>query len=352
MAQYLGDRVDRLGTRITYAASLILWRWPPCSRPGFERAMLFGFRWPSVLPNAPCFPCNSRILSTWFPQTNGAGYSAMPSAVCRPRPSSVRSSFDRCCVWAGRSLFFLAGAIGIVFGLAMYGFYQPPLLEQAGHDAELEHIKAGRRLTGSAAAASEPFSWANCAGLMRSRQIVGAQSAVVGGTPRWSFPHLVSDLLATERDMDWLKSGIYVVLPYIAASVGVLLGGISDGLLRRTSSANVARKLPIVGRLLLASTISPQTTSRMIFVHCHQVDRVLRPGHGNLGWTLISDVAPRQLIGLTEAFSICAPICRHRDPDRDWGDREARRGSFYGAPRLYRHSRLIGAASYFFVIAT
>jgi ACS family D-galactonate transporter-like MFS transporter len=45
-------------------------------------------------------------------------------------------------------------------------------------------------------------------------------------------------------------------VPYIAASVGVLCGGfVSDTLLKRTGSANLARKLPIVSGMFLASTI-------------------------------------------------------------------------------------------------
>lgn len=46
------------------------------------------------------------------------------------------------------------------------------------------------------------------------------------------------------------------MLPFIAASVGVLTGGyVSDVLLRRSGSANIARKAPMVAGLLLASTI-------------------------------------------------------------------------------------------------
>ena len=46
------------------------------------------------------------------------------------------------------------------------------------------------------------------------------------------------------------------MLPFIAASVGVLTGGyVSDVLLGRSGSANIARKAPMVAGLLLASTI-------------------------------------------------------------------------------------------------
>ena len=45
-------------------------------------------------------------------------------------------------------------------------------------------------------------------------------------------------------------------LPYIVASLGSLVGCFaSDFLLKRTGSANLARKLPIVTGMILASTI-------------------------------------------------------------------------------------------------
>jgi ACS family D-galactonate transporter-like MFS transporter len=52
--------------------------------------------------------------------------------------------------------------------------------------------------------------------------------------------------------MTFIQAGVMTSLPYI----GVLAGGFfSDMLLKATGSANLARKLPIVGGMLLASTI-------------------------------------------------------------------------------------------------
>ena len=56
--------------------------------------------------------------------------------------------------------------------------------------------------------------------------------------------------------MTFIQAGFMTSLPYIGASIGVLAGGcVSDTILKRTGSANLARKLPIVGGMLLASTI-------------------------------------------------------------------------------------------------
>ena len=56
--------------------------------------------------------------------------------------------------------------------------------------------------------------------------------------------------------MSFINAGMMTMLPYIGASIGVLVAGqVSDRILKRTGSANLARKLPIVGGMLLASTI-------------------------------------------------------------------------------------------------
>jgi len=83
----------------------------------------------------------------------------------------------------------------------------------------------------------------------------------------------------------------------------VLVGGlISDSMLARTGSANLARKLPIVGGMLLASTIIaanyvPVDQNWLVIV----VMSIAFFGQGmtNLGWTVVSDIAPKKLIGLT-----------------------------------------------------
>jgi ACS family D-galactonate transporter-like MFS transporter len=91
-------------------------------------------------------------------------------------------------------------------------------------------------------------------------------------------------------------------LPFIGASVGVLVGGlISDSILTRTGSANIARKLPIVGGMLLASTIIAANyvpADRNWLVILVMSIAFFGQGMTNLGWTVVSDVAPKKLIGL------------------------------------------------------
>jgi ACS family D-galactonate transporter-like MFS transporter len=103
--------------------------------------------------------------------------------------------------------------------------------------------------------------------------------------------------------MTFLQAGALAALPYIAASIGVLFGGfVSDFLLKRSGSANFARKLPIVSGMLLASTIvaanyvPASANGIVIAILCVSF---FGQGMTNLGWTVIADIAPKPLIGLT-----------------------------------------------------
>lgn len=348
-----GILLDKWGTRLTYTISLILWSFFTLLHGfAFGVVALIIFRLGLGIAEAPCFPTNSRVLSTWFPQQE------------RARANSVYSLgqyfglaflspllFWVVAVWGWRWLFIIFGLIGIVYGVIWYLAYRDPEESKAVNAAELDHIRAGGGLSHEGAAIA--FSWTNVGKLLRKRQILGASiGQFCGNSTLVFFLTWFPTYLATERHMDWLKSGIYAVLPYIAASFGVLLGGyVSDMLLRRTGSANLARKLPIVTGLLLASTIIlanyVESNAMVIFI---MSVAFFGQGMVNLGWTLISDVAPKPLIGLTGGvFNFCANLAGIITP-LAIGFIVAATGSFYGALAYIGVLGLVGAAAYIFIV--
>ena len=348
-----GVLLDRLGTRLTYTVSLTLWSFFTLLH-GIANSVgaLIAFRLGLGVAEAPCFPTNSRVLSTWFPQqerarANGAYSVGQYFGLAFLSPLL----FWIVAVWGWRSLFLLFGAIGIVYGVVWYFAYRDPEHSKSVNEAELEHIRAGGGLGHEGAAIA--FSWSNVGKLLRKRQILGASiGQFCGNSTLVFFLTWFPTYLATERHMDWLKSGIYAVMPYIAASVGVLIGGyLSDTLIRRTGSANIGRKLPVVTGLLLASTIilaNYVESNTMVIV----IMSIAFFGQGmvNLGWTLISDVAPKPLMGLTGGvFNFCANLAGIITP-LAVGFIVAATGSFYGALAFIGVLALIGAAAYIFII--
>ena len=152
--------------------------------------------------------------------------------------------------------------------------------------------------------------------------------------------------------MPWLKVGFYAVLPFIAASVGVVVGGqLSDRLLRRTGNATLARKLPVIAGLFLASTIVGANfvdDNRAVIA----ILSVAFFGQGmvNLGWTLITDVAPKPLIGLTGGlFNLAANLAGIVTP-LAIGLIVKETGSFFYALAFIGVIALIGAFSYIFIL--
>lgn len=98
--------------------------------------------------------------------------------------------------------------------------------------------------------------------------------------------------------------------PFLAAAIGIIFGGwISDRLLNKTGSVNISRKLPIISGLLLSSCIiaanwvNDNTTVIVIMSIAF-----LARGMVGLGWTLISDIAPDNMAGLTGGFLISVLI--------------------------------------------
>ena len=249
-------------------------------------------------------------------------------------------------------LFYTVGVVGIIFGIVWWFTYREPDESKSVNQAELDHIAAG----GGLALPDEKktqFSWAAVRKLLTYRQIWGACIGQFGGNSTLVFfLTWFPTYLATERHMGWMKLGFFAVLPFIAASVGIMFGGwISDTLLKRTGSANIARKLPIIAGLLMASTIIAAN-----FVDNDQIVIAIMSlaffGQGmvGLGWTLISDVAPKNLMGLTGGvFNFAANLAGIITP-LVVGFIVAATGSFVYALAYVGAVALLGALSYIFVL--
>jgi ACS family D-galactonate transporter-like MFS transporter len=348
-----GILLDEFGTRVIYFLSVSLWSAFTLLQ-GFVSGVisLMSCRLGLGVAEAPCFPANSRVLSAWFPQHERARANSVYAvaqyfglAFMSPLLFWIVSQFG----W--RSLFILAGVAGLLFSLAWIKTYVEPHESRRVNRLELDYIKAGGGL--GQQQKGTRFSWRNMGQLIRKRQILGASiGQFAGNSTLVFFLTWFPSYLATERHMEWLKVGIFAVMPYMAACVGVLLGGwLSDRLLKRTGNANVGRKMPIIAGLLLASTIvgANYVDSNTAVVAIMSV-AFFGQGLVNLGWTLITDVAPKQLIGLTGGlFNLCANLAGIVTPIVV-GVIVDRTGSFVGALAFISALALLGVVAYVFIL--
>lgn len=347
-----GAFLDRFGTRLTYCLSVAFWSFFTLLQ-AFVHGVgaLIGLRLALGVAESPCFPANSRVVATWFPRDERAFATGVYTvgeyiglAFLSPLLFAALATFG----W--RSLFVGAGVVGLVFAIVWWRGYREPR-ESRANQAELDEIVARGALLDQPPV--QRFDWSAAGRLLKTRQMWGiCLGQFAGNSTLVFFLTWFPTYLATERHMDWLKIGFFAIAPFIAASFGVLFGGWwSDRMLRQGKSPNVARKLPIILGLLLASTIIAAN-----FVESNAaVIAILSlaffaQGMAALGWTLVSDIAPEGMLGVTGGiFNLAANLAGIVTP-LVVGGIVAATGSFFYALAFIGIVALLGALAYIVVL--
>lgn len=347
-----GAFLDRFGTRLTYMLSVGFWSFFTLLHAVIGSvAGLFGLRLLLGIAESPCFPANSRVVATWFPRNERAmatGVYTVGEYIGLAFLSPVL--FLMLAHWGWRSLFLVAGALGMVFAVVWWLRYREPRDSRA-NAAELALIVEGGGLVEQPA--KQRVDWSAAGRLLRTRQMWGiCLGQFAGNSTLVFFLTWFPTYLAVERHMDWLKIGFFAVLPFIAASIGVLFGGWwSDRMLRQGRSPNVARKLPIILGLLLASTIVSANfidDNRLVIAVLSLA--FFAQGMAALGWALVSDIAPQGMLGVTGGiFNLAANLAGIVTPIII-GAIVAATGSFVYAIGFIGVVALLGALSYIVIL--
>jgi len=296
-----GYLIDRFGSRMVYGIAQLGWSLATLLL-GFVSGFgaLFGLRFAVGLAEAPAFPVNNRVVSTWFPQRE-RGRATSTYASGQYIGSALLSPllFWMATHYGWRSVFWWTGTAGIVSAIVWFALYREPRESRRANTAELELIAAGGALTSMAP--RENVTWPQVSALLHERQVWAlglgkfATMSSLYFLLTW-FP----TYLVRERGLTSLKAGAATSLPYIAATLGVLLGGMwSDWLLRRGADISAARKIPIVSGFLGASSIilvnyiEGSALALMILTFAYFAQGI----SGN-SWSIIAEVAPRNLMGM------------------------------------------------------
>ena len=347
-----GMFLDRFGNKLTYALSIFFWSTFTLLQSfsvGLKSLLLL--RLGLGISEAPCFPVNSRVVSKWFPQHERARATATYTvgeyiglAAFSPLLFLILEHHG----W--RTLFFLTGGLGIAFTFVWWKFYHEPHQSKTANKAELEYI--GVENTASADE-NIPFNWPDAKRLLCCRQIIGASlGQFAGNTTLVFFLTWFPTYLANERHLPWLHVGFFASWPFLAAAIGIFFGGWgSDKILKKTCSVNISRKLPIISGLLLSSCIIvanwvESNTAVIIIMSI----AFFGQGMVGLGWTLISDIAPKNMGGLTGGiFNFCANMASIITP-LIIGVIISMTGNFFYALIYIGLTALIGVIAYIFII--
>jgi len=359
-----GWLLDRFGTRITYFFSIFLWSvftlfqgWVGFFSGATAVAVLFGLRLLVGAAEAPSFPGNSRLTTSWFPTAergtaaaifNSAQYFA--TVLFAPLMGWLVHSFG----W--QSVFFVMGGLGIVMAMVWLKVIHGPRSHPRVNAAELQQIEQGGALIDLESSATKKQAidtWSCIRQLLSSRMLLGiyiGQYCI--NTLTYFFLTWFPVYLVKERHMTILKAGFIAALPAIAGFLGGVLGGvISDRMIKAGYSTSTARKTPIIGGMLLATT--------MILCNFVESDAVVvavmalaffGKGIGALGWAVVGDTSPSQAGGMSGAlFNTFGNVAGITTPIVI-GYILSATGSFYGALVFVGANALATVLCYLFLV--
>ncbi|KAF1046475.1 MAG: putative glucarate transporter [Herbaspirillum frisingense] len=309
-----GWLLDRFGSKKIYMWSIALWSFFTILQAGVTWmstaaavVSLFVLRFMVGLAEAPSFPANGRIVAAWFPTKergtasaifNSAQYFA--AVIFTPLMAWIVHAFS----W--HHVFTVMGVVGIalamVWGKIIYSPKDHPMINKA----ELTHIEEGGGLVDmdnkKAPAAASTKGKGYIKQLLSNRMLLGVYiGQYCINVITYFFLTWFPVYLVQERGMSILKAGFVASIPAVCGFIGGVVGGIiSDRLIKRGMSVTWARKIPIVGGMLLSMTM----------ILCNYVDAqwmvvgimalaFFGKGVGALGWAVVADTAPKQIVGLS-----------------------------------------------------
>lgn len=316
-----GWLLDRYGSKKIYAISIFIWSLFTLLQGGvhflgalWAVPVLFMLRFMVGLAEAPSFPANGRIVAAWFPTSergtasaifNSAQYFA--TVLFAPLMAWITHAYG----WS--ETFVVMGVGGLVMSMIWLRVIYSPKDHPRLSSAELAHIRDGgglvemdQGLSGGAGANAPKVNrgakLAYLKQLLSNRMLAGVYlGQYCINTITYFFLTWFPIYLVQERGMSILKAGFIASLPAVCGFLGGVLGGlISDRLIKRGFSLTWARKIPIVAGLLLSTTM----------VLCNYVDTqwmvvgimalaFFGKGVGALGWAVVADTSPKEIIGLT-----------------------------------------------------
>jgi D-galactonate transporter len=320
-----GWLLDRFGARRVYAASIFFWSLFTLLQSAIGLAgsaaaavaALFALRFAVGIAEAPAFPANGKIVASWFP----AAERGTASAVFNSAQYFAAVIFTPLMAWLTHAfgwqhVYLVMGAAGVALALAWLKFMRSPADHPRISQAELDLIEQGG---GVVHAPGKPAASANANGsgtagaaswqifkqLLANRMLLGVylgQYCITVLT--YFFLTWFPLYLVQARHMSILQAGFVASIPAICGFTGGVLGGVlSDWLIKRGCSLTVARKVPIVGGMLLSVCIvGCNYVSADWIVVALMALAFFGKGVGALGWAVVADTAPRQAVGLSGAI--------------------------------------------------
>jgi ACS family hexuronate transporter-like MFS transporter len=288
-----GAVIDRLGTRLGYAIAIGIWSLAAMSHA--LAASVIGFmlaRFALGLGEAGNFPAAIKSVAEWFPRrerafatgifNSGSNIGAIVAPLMVPIVAAA---------WGWRAAFLCTGVLSLAWLATWLLWYRTPEQVRALSPAELAHIQSDP---------PEPVIRVRWTQILHHRQTWAFVAAKFLTDPIWwFFLFWLPKFLHAEYGLTLLRLGLPLIVIFVMADVGSIVGGwLAGWLVKRGWSLNHARKGAMLCCALCVVPIVFAAHADELWVAVALIGLATA---GHQGWsanlfTLTSDMFPRPVV--------------------------------------------------------
>jgi len=306
MQPFAGRVIDWLNIRVGFAASLTWWSIAQ-ALTGLAtgwRSLAF-FRGVLGAGEAGNFPGAIKTVSQWFPpkeRTVATGVINMGSALGSLIAPPVVVFLVLAHGW--RSAFAATGLLGLAWVAIWVAFYRSPEEHPWLGADELAHIRAGEA---ELAAAESPGKKGVARLVLPQRNFWGLAVARFLSEPAWQlFTYWIPFYLVTERHLNLRQVAYFAWVPFLAADLGSLLGGLlSPFFIGRGLSVLTARKvaMTIPAVLMTLAAFTGRAPSAGLAILFFAIGAFAHQAISATLLTLPADLFPRRTVATANGMS-------------------------------------------------
>lgn len=295
-----GNFIDRIGSKMGYAISIVVWSIAAAAHGLVKSTMGFGVvRAFLGLGESGNFPAAIKATAEWFPKkeralatgifNSGTSIGAVAAPIMVPWLLGA---------YGWRMAFIITGALGFVWLIFWWIMYDTPANHKKLSKEEYDYIHSDNNAEETALEEKQaPIKWSK---LIKLRQtwifIVGK---LLTDPIWWFFLFWLPSYFATTFDLDLKKPSIHLVLVYTATTVGSIGGGyLSSLLIKKGWAPFKARKITllIVSIVVLPIILAKFATNIWIAVGIISIAAAAHQAWSSNIFTIVSDMFPKRAV--------------------------------------------------------
>jgi ACS family hexuronate transporter-like MFS transporter len=292
-----GNIIDKVGSKLGYSISIIIWSIAAIAHAFVKSTFGFGAaRAVLGLGEAGNFPAAVKAVAEWFPKkeralatgifNSGTSIGAVAAPILVPW---LLGSYG----W--QKAFIITGALGFVWLIFWWIFYEIPSRQKRLEAAEFEFIHSDNELINEET--QQPIKWIS---LLKLKQTwVFILGKFLTDPIWWFFLFWLPSYFATTFALDLKKPSIHLVVVYTATTFGSIGGGwLSSFLIKKGWAPLWARKITllIVAFAVLPIIFAKYATDIWIAVGIISVAAAAHQAWSSNIFTIVSDLFPKRAV--------------------------------------------------------